>query len=304
MLICGGGREALFVVTQMLVEPGDEVLVLDPAPVAYAEGVRLAGGIPILVPTRPEDGFALKAEAVLARLTPRSRVLLVASPAAPTGGVIAGADLAALADLARRYNLQVIWDETYRDYRFDGGAHEQIAALPGMRERTVIVGSFSTRYAMSGWRAGYVLGPAHLLRPVALMKQSLTICSPAPTQWAALAALTGPQRAIGEAVREATLRRAAALRALAALGLTCGGTGTPYLFIDLRGLGVAGRDFAAAALRDARVRLAPGEDYGPSGAGFVRLTLSAPVAVLESAIGRLAPVVARFRGEVGQKGGL
>jgi aminotransferase len=264
----------------------------------------LAGGIPIAVPTRAEECFALKAEAVRSRITPRTRVLLFASPAAPTGGVTTGADLAALADLARAYNLQVIWDETYRDFVFDGVAQDPIAALPGMWERTVVVGSFSTRYAMAGWRAGYVVGPAALLRPVALMKQSLTICSPAPSQWAALAALEGPQDEVALAVREVAARRAAALRALAALGLSCGGgTGTPYLFVDVRDVGADGRAFADAALREAGVRLVPGELFGAAGAGFVRLTLAAPVPVLEEAIGRLAPVVTRLRGELGQKGG-
>jgi aspartate/methionine/tyrosine aminotransferase len=260
--------------------------------------------VPVLVPTRAEDGFALKAEAVAARITPRTRTLLFASPAAPAGGVTTGADLAALADLAQAYDLQVIWDETFRDYLFDGVEQQHLATLPGMWERTVVVGSFSTRYAMSGWRAGYVLGSARLLRPVALMKQSLTICSPAPSQWAALAALTGPQDAVGQAVREVAGRRTVALRALTALGLSCGGgAGTPYLFIDLREIGADGRAFAAAALREAAVRLLPGEEFGPGGAGFVRLTLGAPAPVLERAIRRLAPVVARLRGELGQKGG-
>ena len=180
VLICGGGREALFVATQMIIEPGDEVIVPDPALGSFAEGVRLAGGVPVPVATAAAHGFALRADAVRAAITPRTRVILFASPNAPTGGVTTGGDLAAIAALAREYNLLVIWDETYRTFAFDGVLQDNIATLPGMRERTAIVGSFSARYAMSGWRIGYVVAPARLLRPVAMMKQALTICSAAP----------------------------------------------------------------------------------------------------------------------------
>lgn len=302
VLICGGGREALFVATQMLIEPGDEVLVAEPAPAAYAEGVRLAGGIPIAVPTRAEECFALKAEAVRARITPRTRALLFGSPATPTGGVTTGADLEALAEVARIYNLLVIWDETYREYAYAGAEQANLAALPGMRERTAIVGSFSARYAMSGWRAGYVVGPVNLIRPVTLMKQALTICSPAPSQWAAFAALDGPQDEADAAVREIAERRASALAALDRLGLRCVGAGSPFLWLDVRALGVSGREFAALAAREAAVRLRAGEDFGASGTGWVRLTLNAPTDTLALALGRLAPLVGRLRAACGQKG--
>lgn len=303
ILICGGGREALFVATQMLIEPGDEVLVAEPAPAAYAEGVRLAGGVPIPVPTRAEDRFALKAETVRALITPRTRALLFGSPAVPSGGVTTGADLEALAELARVHNLLVVWDETYREWAFGGAEQANLAALPGMRERTVIVGSFSARYAMAGWRAGYVVGPASLVRPVTLMKQALTICSPAPSQWAALAALDGPQGAAAATVREVAARRGAACRALGALGLACPGDGSPFLWFDVRGLGSDGRGFVAAAADGAALLLRAGEEYGDPGAGWVRLTLNAPADQLTAAIERLAPVVERLRDRRGQGGG-
>ena len=288
VLICGGGREALFVATQMIIQPGDEVLVPTPASRSFAEGVRLAGGVPIAVRTRAEDGFALQAEAVAAALTPRTRVLLFASPNAPSGGVTTGSDLAAIAALTREHDLTVIWDETFRPFVFDGVRQENIAALPGMRERTAIVGSFSARYAMAGWRTGYVIAPARLLHPIVMLKQALTICSAALSQWAALAALTGPQGETHELVEEIAARRAAALPALAALGLPAYGQGTPYLFVDVRRSGLDGRAFAALALREAGVRLLPGEHFGLHGAGFVRLSLAVPTPRLLDAIGRLA----------------
>ncbi len=302
VLICGGGREALFVATQMLIEPGDEVLIAEPAPAAYAEGVRLAGGVPIAVPTLAEERFALRAEAVRSRITPRTRALLFGSPATPTGGVTTGADLEALAEVARTYNLLVIWDETFREYTYGGAEQANLAALPGMRERTAIVGSFSARYAMSGWRAGYVVGPVNLIRPVTLMKQALTICSPAPSQWAAFAALDGPQDEADAAVREIAERRAAAIGALDQLGLRCVGAGTPFLWLDVRALGLSGRMFAELAAREAAISLRAGEGFGASGHGWVRLTLNAPADTLMLALGRLAPLVGRLRTGCGQMG--
>ena len=300
ILIAGGGHEALFVATQMVVEPGDEVLIVEPAPPAFAEGVRLAGGIPIPVPTYAEDRFALKADVVRERITPRTRALIFASPSVPAGGVTTGGDLVDLAKLARAQGLSIIWDETYRDYVFGNSAQANIAALPGMRERTVIVGSLSARYAMSGWRAGYVVGPAALVRPITMMKQALTICSPAPSQWAALAALEGPQEDADAAVHEVAMRRAAARRSLALLGLSGVGAGSPYLFLDVRALGITGRAFADLALREADVRLMPGDTYGAAGMWHVRLTLDASPEALREAIGRLTPLVARLRGELHQ----
>lgn len=291
VLICGGGREALFVATQMIIEPGDEVIVPDPASTVLAEVVKLANGVPVKVSTRAEDGFALKADAIAAAITPRTRVLLFASPAAPTGAVTTGGDLAEIAALARKYNLIVIWDETFRTFVAEGVRQENIAGLPGMRERTAIVGSFSARYAMTGWRTGYVVAPASLLRPITMMKQALTICSAAPSQWAAHAALTGPQGESLELAREVAARRAAAIPALAAIGLTAHGQGTPYLFVDVRPTGLDGRTFAARALLETGVRLLPGDDFGPGGAGFVRLSLTLPTPRLVEAIGRLAKIV-------------
>ena len=298
ILIAGGGHEALFVATQMVVEPGDEVLIVEPAPPAFAEGVRLAGGVPIPVPTYAEDRFALKAEMVRQRITSRTRALIFASPSVPAGGVTTGGDLVDLAKVARAHNLSIIWDETYRDYVFGNSPQANIAALPGMRERTVIVGSLSARYAMSGWRAGYVVGPAALVRPITMMKQALTICSPAPSQWAALAALEGPQGEADAAVHEVATRRATARRALVLLGLSGVGAGSPYLFIDVRALGITGRAFTDLALREAGVRLMPGDTYGAAGIWHVRLTLDAAAATLREAIGRLTPLVTRLRREL------
>lgn len=292
VLISCGGQEGRFVATQMLVAPGDEVLVQDPGYVAYREAVALAGGVPVPVQTRPEDRFALTAAVLAAAITPRTRLLVLVSPDNPTGGVTPRDELERIAALVRERDLRAIVDETHRAFVFDGAEHTSFAALPGMRERTVTIGSFSQTYAMAGWRAGYVVGEAALLNPVTALKQALTICSPAPTQWAALAALEGPQDGVAEAIREVAARRAVALPALAALGLPAAGQGAHFLFVDVRSTGLTGREFAGRALREAGVRVVPGDRFGAGGAGFVRLSLSQPAPVLAEALGRLRTMVA------------
>ncbi len=292
VLIACGGQEGLFVATQMLVAPGDEVLVQDPGYPAYREAVRLANGVPVPVPVRAGDRYALTAAAVAAALTPRTRLLVLVSPGNPTGGVTPRAELEGIAALARERDLRVICDETYRAFVFDGAEQVSFAALPGMRGRTVTIGSFSATYAMGGWRAGYVVGEPALLHPVTALKQALTICSPAPSQWAALAALEGPQDEPAAAVREVAARRAVVLPALATLGLPTGDPqGGYHVFADVRATGLTGREFAQVALRDAGVRVVPGDRFGAGGAGGVRLSLVRPVPVLEEALARLRDVV-------------
>jgi aminotransferase len=298
ILITGGAHEGLFVATQMLIEDGDEVIVQDPAPAAYCEGVRLAGGVPTPAPASAADGYALTAAAVAARITPRTRALVFASPAAPTGGVTPRVELIALAELVRAYDLTVLLDETYRPFIFDDADWVNFATLPGMRERTVLVGSFSTRYAMAGWRAGYLAGVAANLKPVTQLKQSLTICSPALAQWAALAALEGPQDEPAAAVRAVAARRTVVVPALAALNLPTGGAqGTHYLFADVSSTGLTGRAFAEVALDVAGVRVLPGDVYGADWSWYVRLALGASETALQEALDRLAPVVQRLQRE-------
>jgi aminotransferase len=294
VLVAGGGREGLFVAVQILVERGDEVLVQDPGVPAIREAVRLAGGVPVPVTVTAADGWALRAGAVTARLGPRTRVLILASPDGATGGVTSRAELEALATLVHERDLLVIFDESYRPFVFDGAEAVDFAALPGMRERTVTVGSFSAEYGMAGWRAGYVTGAAAILRPITSLKSALTICSPAPSQWAALAALEGPQDRAVAARREVAARRAAVVPALAALGLPVAGTGSPFLFVDVRATRLGSRRFAAWAWHEAGVGLQPGEVFGAGGAGWVRLSLVRPAPVLLEAVARLGRLLGKY----------
>ena len=298
VLVASGAREGCFVATQMLVRPGDEVLLADPGAPHYAEAVRLAGGVAVPVPLQASDRWAMTATALAAHITPRTRVLMLASPGSPTGAVISRAELEAIATFAVAHYLRVLVDDSYSAFLFDGAEYTSVASLPGMRERTITIHSFSRTYAMAGWRVGYVVGDAALLHAITDFKLALSICSAAPSQWAAVAALDGPHDEITATQTEIAARRAVLLPALTAMGLPHGSPqGAYYAFADIRSTGQSAADCATVFASEAGVLVVPGDAFGAGGGGHVRFSLTQPVAMIEEAMARLAPVVTAMRAQ-------
>lgn len=288
VLITCGTQEALFVTLHVLLAHGDEVLVPQPARPAYAAITRQAGGIVRAIPADPARGFALDPDDVARRLTRRSRVLILSDPAVPAGTVADASILQRLADLAATHNLVVVSDEAYEPFVYDGARHHSFAALPGMAERTITINGFSTAYAMAGWRVGYVAGPAQLMKPIQQLKQALSICSPAVSQYAALAALTGPPTPVEEAYQAVSERRAATLDALQKTGVPhIRPAGGYYILVDGRAVGLTGVALSRWVARRAGVRLAPGSAFGPVTARWLRLSLTQSPDRLANAAGRL-----------------
>jgi aspartate/methionine/tyrosine aminotransferase len=230
------------------------------------------------VPTRVEDDFEVRPAAVRAALSPRSRVLALISPSNPTGGLVRPETMAELAAIAAEHELVVVADELYEQIVYDGGGHRSFATFPGMRERTVLVNGVSKTYAMTGLRVGYLAAPAPLARAMVEPRHTISICSSPVSQYAALAALTGPQACVGEYLAIYDERR----RAMAA-GLAAGGArfGTPrgafFVFADVRPTGLSSLEFCTRLLREEHVLIFPGNLYGAGGEGFVRLSYLAPL---------------------------
>ena len=241
------------------------------------------------LPGEPADGFAFNPLS-LPRFRARAgrRVLLLANPSFPAGSVLRRAALQQLAAYAVEHDVLVIVDESYEPFVFDGAAHTSIAALPGMAERTVTLNTFSHRYALSGWRVGYAVAPAALMGRIQQLKQALSICSPAVSQYAALAALTGPEPQAAAVVAD---RRTAALAALVASGIAHTRPEAGYQVL-LQGGVPGGAALAARVERESRVRLGSGRSYGTPTASWLRLSLTGTVPVLLGAIERLRPVLA------------
>jgi len=297
IIISTGGRESLFVAIQVLAQPGDEVLVPALRPAHVDEDVRLAQAVLVPVPQRAEDGFQPRAEAIRACLTEKTHLLILSSPANPTGTVIPPEEMAAIAALAEEYDLTVISDESLDESMGGEVPHISIAAFPEAAGRTLIVGSFSRLYDLASWRVGYFAGPKEIAQPVRDLKQAMTICTSAMAQYAALEALTGPQDWLVRRRAEIDQKRAIVLAALDGMELPHSNPAvTPYVWVDVRSEGCSSVEFAAWLLAEARVAVLPGSRFGPQGDGYVRLSLWPTFTELEQAMGRMSWALAGEKG--------
>lgn len=288
ILIATGGQEAVNLIMQALLNPGDEVIIPNPSYGTYALAAHLAGGVPVLVPLDRDAGFQFDLAAIEQHITPRTKAITVVSPNNPTGTVQTRAALVGIADIARRRGLLVISDEIYEKILFDGATHHSIAAFPEMRDRTIIVNGFSKAYSMTGWRVGWIAAPRPLIAGMQAVKDTWSICTPAPNQWAALAALTGPQDCLVETVTIYTHRRQWLFEGLRAVGLGWAPHGgSLFVFVDIRASGLTSERFCVGLLEEGRVLTYPGSEFGPVGEGYMRMTLLAPDPRFREAIGRI-----------------
>jgi len=296
VLVTVGVSEALDIALRAVVNPGDEVLYHEPCYVSYSPSVALAHGVPVPVPCRAEDGFAVRAEAIAARLTPRSRVLVLNFPTNPTGGTMDRAGLESVAELARRHDLLVITDEIYSELTFEG-EHVSIAALPGMRERTIFLHGFSKAYAMTGFRIGYACGPAELVEAMMKIHQYSMLCASITSQEAALEALLHGDPDIAAMRESYRLRRNFIVDAFNRMGLTCHRPrGAFYAFPCIRATGLDSKTFAVRLLREEKVACVPGDAFGPSGEGYLRCCFATALDRIEEAMDRTARFVRRLGG--------
>lgn len=296
VLVATGGQEALFLLIQALINPGDEVLMPDPRYTSYDGAIALAGGVVVPVPTYPEDDFDLLPEEVEARITPRSKVLLLVTPANPTSAVISPARIRRLAEIAQEHNLLVISDEIYEQFVYDDTQHLSIASLPGMKERTITLNGVSKAYAMTGWRVGYLAGPAPLIAATRRLKIAASLGTSVVSQWAALAALAGTQDCIAEFRAIYEERRQVMMAGLDEMGFVYGRPkGAFYVFPDASSVGLDADDLCRLLLEKARVLIFPGTAFGESGGRYLRITFLAPKEQLQTALERMKQTLAEIR---------
>ncbi len=259
----------------------------EPCFVSYDPCVRLADGGTRWVPTHAEDGFAVRLPALEAAVSERSRALLLSYPNNPTGAVMTREEMLAVARFAEAHDLLVISDEIYDRFVY-GIEHTCVAALPGMRERTLLMGGFSKSHAMTGWRLGYVCGPAGLIAALNRAHQYIIMSAPTPAQLAALAAYDDGPEDVAAIVAEFARRRDVLVPALASIGLPCSEPrGAIYAFPSVAHTGLTALEFAERLLRQEKVAVVPGDAFGPSGAGHVRMAYTVPLPVLEEVLERI-----------------
>lgn len=292
VLITTGSQEALFLLVQALIEPGDEVIVPDPRYPSYDAAIHLAGGTMVLTPTDEAHDFDLNPDEVEKRISERTKAILLITPSNPTAGIISPENLRRIAEIAIQRDLIVIADEIYEHFLYDGASHLSIASLPGMAERTITLNGMSKSYSMTGWRVGYIAAPGAFIDAVTGLKSAINKHAPAVSQWAAVAALDGPQDCIREMRETYDRRRHLVMDALRGMGLTYGQPrGAFYIWANITSTGIEATMLSYLLLRDAGVLVFPGTGFGENWGNYMRFTLLQPEPVLEEAMERIAKVL-------------
>ncbi len=287
ILVTVGVSEALYLVMNAILDPGDEVIVPQPSFVAYAPEVTFAGGVPVVIDTFVEEEFQVTGAAVEAAVTPRTKAILIGYPNNPTGAVMSRERLLEIAAVAERHDLLVISDEIY-DRLVYGVEHVHFATLPGMRPRTVVLGGFSKSHAMTGWRLGYALGPAELIAAMRKIHQYTIMSAPTVAQIAVAETLDQVEEEVERMRAEYDRRRRLMVDGFNSLGLRCfEPRGAFYAFPSVSASGLDEETFAEALLREERVAVIPGTAFGASGAGFVRACYATAYEKIEEALERI-----------------
>jgi aminotransferase len=295
IIVTTGVSEALNLAAQAILDDGDEVLSTDPAYVAYMPAVAFAGGKFVAVPTTAEQCFQLDAAALEQHVTPASKAVLLGYPANPTGATMDRHHLEAVADVAERQDLFVISDEIY-DRLVYGVQHVNFASLPGMKDRTLLLGGFSKSYAMTGWRLGWVCAPRFLADAMMRVHQYVMMSAPTAAQYAAVEALTSGEEDVQGMLGEYSRRRALVVDACRSMGLALvEPRGAFYAFPSVASTGLTDEQFAERLLLEEKVAVVPGSAFGPGGAGHVRICYSQKFDRLEEALHRMSRFVARYR---------
>lgn len=289
IIITVGVSEALYLAMTAVLDPGDEVIIPEPCFVSYAPEVSFAGGVPVMVPTYVQNNFEVTAEDIAAAITPKTKAIHLGYPNNPTGAVMSRQRMLEIATLAEQYDLLIISDEIY-DRLVYGVAHTCVPSLPGMRDRTILLGGFSKSYAMTGWRIGYACANPDLLGAMRKVHQYTIMSAPTTAQAAALLALTDP--AANDAVeamrQEYDRRRRLIVDGFNTLGMDCfEPKGAFYAFPSIARSGMDGDTFAMKLLEEQEVAMVPGEAFGASGAGFMRASYATAYEKIEEALNRL-----------------
>ena len=296
ILVSVGVSEAIDLALRALLNPGDEVVYHEPCYVSYSPSIIMAGGVPKAVTTRAEEGFALRAEDLEKAITPRTRVLMLNFPTNPTGASMKPEELEKIAVVCARHNLVVLTDEIYSELIYDNGSHTSIAALPGMKERTVFLHGLSKAFAMTGWRIGFACAPAELIEAMMKIHQYSILCASIMGQDAAIEALERGEPSVEMMRREYERRRNFIVSSLNEMGLECASPrGAFYVFPKITSTGLTSRDFSMKLLKEKKVAVVPGTAFGSGGEGHVRCSFATALDQIKIAMERMAEFCSELR---------
>lgn len=297
ILVTVGGSEAIDLAVRGLVNPGDEVLVVEPCFVCYSPLVELVGGVPVSVTTKKENNFKLTVDDLRGKITERTKMLILPFPNNPTGAIMTREDLLPIAELLRDTNIIVLSDEIYSELTY-GRKHCSIIELDDMKERTILVNGFSKAYAMTGWRLGYLAAPEPIVSQIVKIHQYGIMCSPYISQNAAIEALTSCDKEVKKMVDEYDIRRRFLVSEFNKIGLTCfNPEGAFYVFPSIKSTGLSSEEFCERLLYEGKVAAVPGSAFGESGEGYMRISYAYSLKHLIEAMERIKQFVTKLEGE-------
>ncbi|MBE6860685.1 MAG: aminotransferase class I/II-fold pyridoxal phosphate-dependent enzyme [Ruminococcus sp.] len=297
VIVTVGGSEAIDIALRGLINDGDEVLVTEPCFVCYTPLIELAGGVAVSVPTKLENNFKLTVNDLKDKITPRTKLLILPFPNNPTGAVMTKEDLEPIADLLRDTDIMILTDEIYSELTY-GREHFSIIQLDGMRERTIYVNGFSKAYAMTGWRLGYVTAPEPIISQISKIHQYGIMCSPYISQNAAILALTSCDEEVKKMRDEYNTRRKFLVSEFNRLGLECfNPEGAFYVFPCIKSTGLSSEEFCEKLLYEEKVAVVPGNAFGDSGEGFIRISYAYSFKHLMEAVQRIEKFVNKLKEE-------
>lgn len=298
VLITVGGSEAIDMALRAMCDPGDEVIIPEPCYVSYVPCAVLTGAVPVTIPLKAENEFRLTPEELLDAITDKTKILMLAFPNNPTGAVMEREDLEKIAKICVEKDIFVISDEIYGALTYTGKPHVTIAEMPGMFERTIVINGFSKAYAMTGWRIGFVTGPAAILSQITKLHQFAIMCAPTTSQYAGVEALRSGDEDI-ETMRESyNQRRRYLVSALRQMGLPCFEPfGAFYVFPSIERLGMTSEEFANKLLEEEKLAVVPGTAFGACGEGFIRISYAYSMSELKTALGRIEDFIKKHEKE-------
>ena len=295
-----GGSEGIDMAFRAMLNPGDEVLVPQPCYVSYVPCVELAGGRVVPIPLKAENQFRLTAQELLDAVTEKTKILVLPFPNNPTGAVMEREDLEKIAEVILEKDLYVLSDEIYAELTYTGNRHVSIAELPGMAERTIVINGFSKAYAMTGWRLGYACGPKEIIAQMIKIHQYCIMCAPTTSQYAAVTALRHCDDEVARMREAYNMRRRFLMYAFEEMGLPCFEPfGAFYVFPCIREFGMTSEEFATKLLQEEHVAVVPGDAFGDSGEGFIRISYAYSIDNLKAALKRIDHFITRLREEAG-----
>jgi aminotransferase len=287
MVVTVGASQAIDLALRAVVNPGEEVIVVEPSFVSYAPTVTLAGGKPVPVKTYSRDEFKLQPEHIEAAVTEKTKAILLCSPNNPTGTVLSKRDLERIAEVVEKHDLLVVSDEIYAELTYDE-PYTSFPAVRNMRDRTILISGFSKAFAMTGWRLGFACGPKAIMQAMLKIHQYTMMCAPTMAQYAALEALVNGQKDVVKMKESYRQRRSLVVHALEEMGLSCHVPGGAfYVFPSIEKTGLSSEEFAEQLLMKEQVAVVPGSVFGESGEGHVRCSYATSIQKLEEAMRRI-----------------